>query len=431
MTEKKELMKRNSMENVSAVTGAGLGVGTASAIGTAVGSTGVLGSIGSFFGLTVAATTPVGWLIGGALAGGIAFKYGSKLIGGKGYSDGQIGESNRRLEEQDEKRFHEIRKRLSKSDIEIAKNLWREIEEHEAAPSEVIQEITKGLEQGAIPSNEAIDLACSTLGYESSEYLSSDEVTIEELNIIIMSAIFMSMIDGDVSDEEIETLYGVLSEIYGLDEDDSEFIIDYSWNRIQQTEEAIGEFIDPLMFSLTVASIFGKNEHLQVQLLDFLKYIAEADDEIDEMEELYFNFTLQAFEMADSMEKYQECLADFPDDDIVLFSRDSDVFHKKVNNAVKAYAAGLQPEFVYGLYDHTIFGKASKGFIVTTLCVISHEYDIVFYDELKEAKMEKVDGVNTLVLYDDEGEPKFFNVDDHNAINLLVKFFNKIAKLNE
>lgn len=81
--------------------GVGLGAAAAGSLAGVVGATSIVGvtTAASWVGLTVVAATPVGWIVGGAMAGG-ALTYGvSRLIRGGGISEGRKDELRLRYRE--------------------------------------------------------------------------------------------------------------------------------------------------------------------------------------------------------------------------------------------------------------------------------------------------------------------------------------------
>lgn len=421
--KKKELLKSKHLETVATTAGVGLGFGAASAIGTAVGSAGLLGTIGSVFGYTVAASTPVGWLIGGAIAGGVALKYGAKLIGAKGKSDGICNIMEHRLIEQKQQKMQRISAKLSQADIKKAINLWEKISQESLTESDVSTQIIDGLKSGVGTPNEAIELACEILGYDINQFLNEKQLTIEELNIIVALAVVMMTADNDCKQEEFDTIIDVISDHYMIEKSDADYILSVTIENYLSMHESAKVNINPKIIFIVAAECFYLNTHLQKQILNILEKVALADGIFDKEEKALLDFAERCFTMAQHTDNYDMTLASLPKNEPNLFLSSDAKFEKKLASAIESYGVGLNPKEVIAIYDNTTFGKADKGFILNKLGLISDQGDILFYNEIERAKPVQ-DGMIIRTKYDDI----VINC-KINQFSQLTKFFNTISEI--
>ncbi len=73
---------------------------------------------------------------------------------------------------------------------------------------------------------------------------------------------------------------------------------------------------------------------------------------------------------------------------------------KKLNNALKSYGKDVSPESVLALYDDTLFGSASDGFLFTGEKMLHNEYGTFLYSDIKS--IEYIENITT----DDKGKEK-------------------------
>ncbi len=106
MRDNNELIKSETLKKFSSLIGLGAGAAGASAISTAIGGI-------SAFGFTLAAATPIGWILGGAALGGVAFYGVSNLISKKGYSEGDISAQKVFSSDVEKQMYFEINKKIS------------------------------------------------------------------------------------------------------------------------------------------------------------------------------------------------------------------------------------------------------------------------------------------------------------------------------
>lgn len=150
------------------ITAVGLGLGAAAAgsVATVAGATAipVLTSAASVLGVSAVAATPVGWLVGVALAGG-ALAYGvSRLIRDGGLSEGRKRELLQSYQEQlGEVQRQEQAQEISAPDrLRFITSLRELIEKDVLAPTKAFQ-LIEAVERGAMPLSTAYGLVVSLL----------------------------------------------------------------------------------------------------------------------------------------------------------------------------------------------------------------------------------------------------------------------------
>jgi len=77
-----------------------------------------------------------------------------------------------------------------------------------------------------------------------------------------------------------------------------------------------------------------------------------------------------------------------------------DIPEKKLNNALKSYGGDVSYESVLALYDDTLFGSASDGFLFTGEKMLHHKYGVFLYSDIES--VEYVEEITT----NDKGKEK-------------------------
>jgi hypothetical protein len=377
----KELIKRATMDKLAAVVGAGAGIAGASAAGTAIGSAGLLGSIGSAVGLTVAVATPAGWLVSGAVLGAAALYGGSKLVGAKGVSDGDIKAHRQFNSENEKQQYMQIVKKLSQQDIEIARKLLKKL------PNDVYNEwkadAFDGLDKGSMDVTRIISMCCRILGEDENSYLSYNDFSLTDIELSIKIAILMALSDGELTEDEYSVIQNKVIQFFELgsilNEEEIKLIFSQALGTDEQQKQLHEMSFEEIQTLLVTFVLIIENDRLKTMLIDFLAEIAEADGDISENELQLYNIfigLLNTEENIDAYIQHIEKLSKAKSD--LLYSkvqRDSKTYNKKLTNALKAYAKGIPIESVISLYDATLFGKADNGFIVTPFAIITDQSD--------------------------------------------------------
>lgn len=146
--------------------GIGLGAAAAGTVATIAGATSipVVSAAASWLGITAVAATPVGWVIGAALAGG-ALAYGvSRLIRDGGMSEGR----KRELLQVYKERLQEVKRREQAKEIAAPdRNRFitslREMIEKDAITPKKAFHLIDAVERGAMPLSQAYSLVAGLL----------------------------------------------------------------------------------------------------------------------------------------------------------------------------------------------------------------------------------------------------------------------------
>lgn len=436
-----EFLRRNNMDKIAALTGAGVGAGASIAAGTAIAgaSTGVFGGILGTLGFAAVASNPVGWLVGGAILGSAALYGGSKLVGGKGYSDGDTAAHKRFNSDFEKKTYMKITTKISQKDNNTAKELLNKV------PAEFEEwKITAidGLEQGSMPATGIIQMCCEVLNEDPNEYLNDNNFSIEEIELTIKLGILMALADGKLTDDESALIYKHVSDFFGLNKilDDAEIdlIFDQALGSEKQQEQLFAMSFNEIQ-NLFVAFLFTiQNDRLILMLVEFLEEVINADGYADDNESLLYALFADLIYSSNLSNDYLTALEKINNSrSIDLYSHNNenkDSFAKKRNNALNAYAKNIVGEMVISLYDGTLFGKADEGYIVTPLAIITDSKDNHIIP-LSSIYAVDFDEDENLIIY---GEPNENNqmdaiylfqygVDEKNDIS---SFLEKISEIN-
>jgi len=435
-----EIVKRKNMDKIAALSGAGIGAGASLAAGTAIAatSTGVFGSVLGTLGFAAVASNPVGWLVGGAVLGGVALYSGSKAVGYKGYSDGDTAANKRFKSDFEKKAYMKITTKISQKDSRIAKELLSKL------PSEFEEWVTTaidGLNKGSMPATDIIQVCCEVLEEDPKQYLNSANFSITEIELAIKLGILMAFADGEYTKDEKTLIYDQIVNFFSLDKildsDEIDLIFTQALGSKEQ-EKLLAEMSFNDIQNLFVAFLSTiQNERLLNMLNDFLVQIINADGTQDNHEIILYNLYVDLLLSSDLVDDYLPALEEInKSSSIDLYSHNNEnknSFEKKCNNALNAYAKNIVGEIVISLYDATIFGKADEGFILTPLAILSDDENSRIVP-LSSIYAVDFDEHEQLIIY---GEP-----DENNqmeAIYLLpyldekkdiVIFLQKVAEIN-
>lgn len=148
------------------IVGLALGAAATGTVATIAGATTipVITTVASWFGVTAVAATPVGWVIGAALAGG-ALAYGaSRLVRSGGMSEGRKRELLRVYQERlrEVQRLEQAQKVTLPDRNQFITSLREMIEKDAISPKQAFQ-LIEAVERGAIPLSQAYSLIADLL----------------------------------------------------------------------------------------------------------------------------------------------------------------------------------------------------------------------------------------------------------------------------
>jgi len=138
--------------------GGGLGALGAGALATAAGATAipVLTTVGSWVGVAIVGATPIGWVVGTAVAGGAAVYGVSRLIKGSGFSEGKKQELLNKLKERvKEVESKQVSSGLTEDDTKKFILFLKEPLEHELISPEDVYGLMDAVAKGQMPLKEA------------------------------------------------------------------------------------------------------------------------------------------------------------------------------------------------------------------------------------------------------------------------------------
>jgi len=398
-----EIINRDTMDAVSLVAGIGMGTATTNFIGTAVGSTGLLGSIGSALGYTVAASTPVGWLVGGAILGGGLLYGASKVVGAKGESDGDAKAYLQFNSDMEKKEYYKIITKLSHKSSQLAYELLNKL------PSDYDNwkiEATDGLEKGTMHPEEIISVCCEVLKEDKNLYLKKCTYSYIEIGLalkvfylIAISDSELLAIEKDLIEREIINFFELESI---LEKQEIELFIAQSFGSEQQLKELQDMSNHELQTLLTVFFLTINNEKIKTMMIGLIDDIIKVDGRIHKKEVKLFNIYKGLLQSELNLEHYfpfLEQLAGVKSRHLYsVLGENPKKFVEKIPHALASYAQGIPSNMVVSLYDDTIFGKADSGFIVTSLAIItdlSIEERVIPLEMIKGMKIED----NKIILY--------------------------------
>lgn len=387
----KEFIKSMTLNNLAGTVGLGAGAATATAVGTTIGSAGILGTLGSAVGLTVAVATPIGWILGGAALGGAAFYSASALISKKGYSEGDNKAYRKFNSDEEKKKFNEIKVKLLKKPIKIALNLVEKL------PNIDFKADAKdGLEKGTMNVYDVIQVCCEYLNEDCGVYKNEKNLTIKNIESFIKISTLLAVIDKDYSIDEQNMIRKKVVEYFSLNEVLSESEIELVFKMANGSNSEIEEIKKLDFYSqmnlLHTFVLFEDDNELLLEINKFLKSLALVDNNVCKLEErlimFYEKFLLSKKFVVEG--EYDNALLKLNSSDDLYYISDNDDKNKKYTKKLstlvsskKAYAYCLSPQHVISIDDHTRFGSATDGCLFTPLGIFTNLIDshfIPYYD---------------------------------------------------
>jgi hypothetical protein len=410
MRDNNELIKSGTLKKFSSLIGLGAGAAGASTIGTAIGGMGILGTIGSSLGLTIAAATPIGWILGGAALGGAIFYGASDLISKKGYSEGDISAQKVFSSDVEKQMYFEINKKISEKLNFVAKNLLSKLPVNEQF-IDFRNNAIDGLDKGTMNPCEIIQICCECLNEDYEQYIVDSQMTIGNIESFIKISTLLSLADKDYNLEEKKLIRDRITTFFNLKDILTEVEIDLIFKMAIGNAEDIKAILDLDCYKkinlLHTFILMESNDKLLVVLLDFLQELANVDGKRSREEEIIIlSFETMLFSKLKLLNgNYSKLLIGLKQAD-ELYSRiennKNDKFIKKIKNIIKsekAYGYCLSEQHVLAIDDHTIFGSADDGFVFTPLGIFTNKSVLHFipYHTLKNniEELEKIGLVKT------------------------------------
>jgi len=435
-----ESINRRHLDKILALTGAGMGAGAGLATGTAIAgaNVGFFGSALGALGFAATASNPVGWLVGGAMIGATILYGGSKAVGAKGFSDGDIKAFRTFNSDIEKKLYMTAVSKLSQKDSVVAKDLLSRIpiDYNEWKDSAI-----EGLQNGTMPATEIISMCCEILEEDINDYLSPNDFSSDDIELTIKLAMLMALADGEVTDEEMELIKNHTINFFELETLLNSTEIDLIFSQAIGTDEQIKQ-LKAMSFNeiknLFIVFLFTMNNNRLIDMLvNFLYDIIFADGVENENEaelyKLFNNLILSKSLIKLYIDDLKEINNSESFDLFSINNSNPDKFLKKRNNALNAYAKNILGEMIISLYDATVFGKGDKGFIITQIAIItdSENSNILPFSDIYDVKLDEELGI---VLY---GEPN--NNNEMEAIYVMhhidekkdiFKFLEAISNTN-
>lgn len=406
MRDNNELIKSETLKKFSSLIGLGAGAAGASAISTAIGGI-------SAFGFTLAAATPIGWILGGAALGGVAFYGVSNLISKKGYSEGDISAQKVFSSDVEKQMYFEINKKISEKLNFIAKNLLSKLPVNEQF-IDFRNNAIDGLDKGTMNPCEIIQICCECLNEDYEQYTVDSQMMIDNIESFIKISTLLSLADKDYYLEEKKLIRDRITTFFNLKDILTEVEIDLIFKMAIGNVEDIKAILDLDCYKkinlLHTFILMESNDKLLVILLDFLQELANVDGKRSREEEIIIlSFETMLFSKLKLLNgNYSKLLIGLKQADELYYRIENDKndkndkFTKKIKNIIKsekAYGYCLSEQHILAIDDHTIFGSADDGFVFTPLGIFTNKSVLHFipYHTLKNniKELEKIGLVKT------------------------------------
>jgi len=419
---KKEIIKAKTITKASIGTGALLGIGGGQAVAAALNpiTVGLLGS------------NPIGWLIGGGIAGAALLGSVSTVASKKGYSDGTDNTYRQFQSDEQEKEYLALAAKISQKDSAIALELLEKL------PSEYQEfklNAVDGLEKATMSSQEVIQMCCEVLGEDPNNYLQKNDFSLDDIAIVLKVSLLMILADGVIEDEEIAFTDNFIKEYFNLTQEEYDLIFDVVLNK-ELEEKMLSMTFEEIQVTLVSFFLSYNNPRLKRELLDILDDIANADGDLDANESklwLIWYSLLKTEDRHPLYEPYLQELTQIQDLDYFTFKTDPEAFKKKVPNALNAYAKNIAFEHVLCLRDNTVFGKADEGFIVTPYAIITDDEEerVIVLSDIFDYEIDD----DNLIVYSEPNEdgklPYLASFFIGEYADDFIDFIDAISKINQ
>ncbi|MEA3316267.1 MAG: TerD family protein, partial [Campylobacterota bacterium] len=409
-----------------AATGVLSGLAGASTVAGLVGGGGIFSSILGGVGLTVVAATPVGWLIGGAALGGAVFLGGSKLIGAKGVSDGDINAHRTFNSDLEKQKYMKISSKLNSENSIIAYNL---IDKLPLEYEEFKEDMRGGISNGTVPIEESIKLSCEILGENEDKYIKEykEKYSLIEIELVIKIALLLIVKEDttekrDLIRKEVIDFFNLSSVL--IDEE-IDIIFSQAIGTQEQQKQLKDISVEEIQTMLLIFFISINDEKLKNMLVDFLLKIIKIDYNSKNTEQLLYNIFIGLLKSEENMKNYNGSLNKFKKIKSKYFYsseiKDKEAYKKKLEGALKTYVSGLNGENVISLYDSTTFGSGEDGFVVTDLAIITNQ--------ASENRIIPLGSIDRVIIH--SNSILFFNKGKHNKMNQIAELKCNIDKIDE
>lgn len=378
--DNKEFIKKETLEHSATVVGVAAGAaGTVAAAGAITGASGIAGSALAAMGLSLTAATPIGWIIGGSLAGAAAFKYGSKLINKKGELSGVTNTMDNLVEARTKERLTKIGLSLTTSEQTKAIELLEKALSEEKLNKEMFNDFKLSIEAGSLTLIEIADMLCYPLPAETNP--------LNDVILLMRSGLAMAAADGTVDNFEVEAIFQYIEKDISIAKDDFDFLFNL------EHELNSNKKINQLIF-FQIAASFYKTPAVFEKILIMLKAIGQSDGEFDVKEKNLLHVAEDIFSMAKQSEIYSynsQNIGHYVGNEVNIIlptEKTLDTYLKKSANAISSFAEGLDVNDVIAIHDSTYFGKSNEGFIITIYGIIDHENGLLLYDWILDVEVE-------------------------------------------
>ena len=271
--------------------------------------------------------------------------------------------------------------------------------------------------------------------------IKNDKSTLENIQQGIKMAVYTAMIGKENMAQKFQVIEDFIVNVFELEEVLDNKEIDYIFEMIagskKQEEELFNITLKDIQI-LFIVNISNINDiELKYAIIELLEQISLCNDKENVEEIAIINTYIELLNSEQYLELYTPVLKKIDEHNSeYLYNRQGlnpATFYKKLPKALSAYADGIKEEDVLALYDSTIFGGASEGFLVTNYGIITTQdedfsvipfamiYSVV-YDKKGMSFFSKPneDNKTTLIGY----LPRFDN------LRGLSNIFNRIAKIN-
>lgn len=415
-----------------------------SAIGGSAIASSVGGTILSVGPIAIVGATPVGWVLGGAVLAGGAGYLAYEAIFFSGNSHGQAEYAQYDIDKDEKDRENNLNVKLNHKVISVALSLLNKLPDTFSSDSK--DKLIEGLSKGVVSPFQIIDFCNKQLPSEE-RIVFDGAFTSIDVFIAIRLGILFSAIDSQISEVEITSLkkgvidYFNLKELFEEEEIEEIFNNVFDGKKDLKTIENLSS--SEIQYQVYLAFSQIKDNRLKEMLLEFLSVIINIDDNVHNEEKTLYKLFHDLYNYDYLNEYYMKSLekivASTNKNLYSTYSIDEKrkkEFQDRKRDVTSSFAKELPEKDIYFIYSDDLFGKTSKGFILTPLGIITNiakccnkPIKVIPYSIIKKI----IDSKNKLSIicdfYTIDSKIDFDYKNDKN--DFFIKFLEEIIMINK
>ncbi len=262
---------------------------------------------------------------------------------------------------------------------------------------------------------------------------------LKDLKMSVKFLVLMAMLNTKNIEKKFDLMADTIVEYFNLESilehDDINYIfglvVDNKNDKIENvTLKTIQAFY--LAFVLSI-----KNIELKFHLLDVLEEFTKLSDKLTD-EEIIAKKTYSYLLTSESnQDVYQELLEKIQNHHSnYIYSKNGlkpEKFAKKVTKVLSSYAKDINKDDVISLYDHTVFGAADEGFIITRVGILTtqdEDISVIPFSSIFKVTYDN-NGMTFYCVDENDNYLEMAHLTRYHNIRILANILNQFGAINK